>query len=39
MKKLDLKDVIGYVEENIGVFHQKRIERLDTLELKIATEF
>lgn len=34
MKKLNLKDIIGYVEGNISVFHQKRIERLDTLALK-----
>jgi hypothetical protein len=34
MKKLDLKDVLLYVEQNIGVFHEKRIQSLDNLELK-----
>lgn len=33
MKKLNLKDVSQYVEENIGVFHQKRISSLDSLRL------
>lgn len=33
MNKLDLKDVIEYVEQNIGTFHQKRIQSLDTLSL------
>ncbi len=33
MKKLNLKDVSQYVEENIGTFHQKRISSLDTLSL------
>lgn len=33
MKKLNLKDVSKYVEENIGVFHQKRIQSLDGLKL------
>lgn len=33
MKKLNLKDVTRYVEENIGRFHDKRIERLNELEL------
>jgi hypothetical protein len=33
MKKLNLKDVSQYVEENIGTFHQKRISSLDTLRL------
>lgn len=31
---LKVTDVIQYVEENIGTFHQKRIERLDKLKLK-----
>ncbi len=34
MKQLNLMDVTNYVEDNIGVFHQKRIERLDRLKLK-----
>ncbi len=34
MKKLNLTDVKQYVEENIGVFHDKRIERLGKLKLK-----
>lgn len=34
MKKLDLKEVIKYVENNIGEFHRKRIEKLDKLKLK-----
>jgi len=33
MKKLNLKDVTQYVEDNIGVFHQKRIQSLDSLKL------
>lgn len=33
MKKLNLKDVTQYVEKNIGTFHQKRIQSLDTLKL------
>ena len=34
MKPLDLKDVTAYVEQNIGSFHQKRLQGLETLELK-----
>lgn len=34
MEKLNLKKVVKYVEENIGTFHQKRIDRLDELKLK-----
>jgi len=34
MKKLNLADVKQYVEENISVFHDKRIERLGKLKLK-----
>lgn len=34
MNQLNLKDVSQYVEENIGTFHQKRIERLHNLKLK-----
>jgi len=33
MKKLTLKDVSHYVEQNIGTFHQKRIQSLDSLKL------
>lgn len=33
MKKLNLKEISQYVEQNIGVFHQKRIQRLDGLKL------
>ena len=33
MKKLNLKDVSQYVEKNIGTFHQKRIQSLDSLKL------
>ncbi|MEM9846440.1 MAG: PmeII family type II restriction endonuclease [Bacteroidota bacterium] len=34
MKKLNLTEVNKYVEDNIGVFHRKRIERLNKLKLK-----
>lgn len=33
MKNLNLKDVLEYVEQNIGTFHGKRISSLDTLSL------
>ncbi|NOZ46814.1 MAG: cytosolic protein [Chlorobi bacterium] len=33
MKKLNLKDVLVYVEKNIGTFHEKRISSLDSLSL------
>ncbi len=33
MKQLNLKDVSLYVEQNIGAFHQKRIQSLDRLKL------
>ena len=33
MKKLNLKDVSQYVEKNIGTFHAKRIQSLDSLKL------
>lgn len=33
MRKLKLKDVTQYVEQNIGSFHQKRIQSLDGLKL------
>jgi len=29
MKALDIQKVVQYVEENIGYFHQKRIQSLD----------
>ncbi len=34
MKQLNLREVTKYVEDNIGIFHQKRIERLNKLKLK-----
>ena len=33
MKNLNLNDVMQYVENNIGVFHEKRIQSLDNLRL------
>jgi hypothetical protein len=33
MKKLNLNDVLQYVEQNIGTFHQKRIQSLNELKL------
>jgi len=33
VKKLNLKDVLQYVEDNIGTFHKKRISSLDSLSL------
>lgn len=33
MRKINLKDVTQYVEQNIGTFHQKRIQSLDSLKL------
>ena len=33
MKNLNLKDISRYIEQNIGVFHQKRIQSLDKLKL------
>lgn len=33
MKQIDLKDVVQYVEQNIGTFHKKRISSLDSLSL------
>ena len=32
--KLNMKDVTRYVEENIGVFHEKRLQSLDGLKLR-----
>lgn len=34
MEKLNLKDVSQYVEQKIGIFHQKRIQSLDGLKLR-----
>lgn len=34
METLNLKDVVKYVEDNIGTFHQKRIAGLQDLKLK-----
>jgi len=34
MRKLNLKDVTQYVEQNIGDFHQRRLEKVTELELK-----
>lgn len=34
MEKLNLNDVVNYVEDNISIFQQKRIKCLDTLNLK-----
>lgn len=34
MNQLKIQDVTHYVEDNIGVFHQKRIESLKSLKLK-----
>ncbi|KAA6341730.1 hypothetical protein EZS27_010480 [termite gut metagenome] len=34
MKQFEITDVVQYVEENIGTFHQNRIDRLNRLELK-----
>lgn len=34
MKKLDLSKVKKYVEDNVGEFHQKRIDKLGLLKLK-----
>jgi len=33
MKKLNKKDITQYVENNIGIFHEKRIQSLDKLKL------
>jgi len=33
MEKLKLDDVLKYVEENIGIFHEKRLSSLDKLKL------
>ena len=33
MNAINLHDVIGYVEDHIGIFHAKRISSLDSLSL------
>jgi hypothetical protein len=33
MNKLNLKDVKQYVEDNIGIFHEKRIQSINSLKL------
>jgi hypothetical protein len=33
MKRINLDDVLKYVENNIGVFHKKRIQNIDRLKL------
>jgi len=33
MKNIDLKDITKYVEQNIGTFHEKRIQSLNDLKL------
>lgn len=38
MKKLNLKDVSQYVEQNIGIFHLSRITAIDNLKLKKVLE-
>ncbi|MDR0712199.1 MAG: hypothetical protein LBF67_07650 [Prevotellaceae bacterium] len=34
MTRLKITDITRYVEENVGAFHQKRIEALNNLKLK-----
>jgi Type II restriction endonuclease EcoO109I len=38
MKKLKLKDVTQYVENNIGEFHQKRLDKVNSIKLKEVLE-
>ena len=33
MNAINLRDVIGYVEDHIGIFNAKRISSLDSLSL------
>jgi len=33
MNELNIEEVVNYVEENIGTFHQKRLEKLEKLKL------
>lgn len=34
MQKLNLKDLVFYIEQNIGAFHNKRLEKLQRLNLR-----
>lgn len=34
MKKLDLDDITDYVQNNIGEFHQKRLDKVNSIKLK-----
>lgn len=34
MKKLDIRDVTDYVEKHIGEFHEKRMAKVNTIQLK-----
>jgi hypothetical protein len=34
MKKLNIKDVVNYVENNIGDFHQRRLDSISSLDLR-----
>lgn len=34
MKNLILKNIIRYVEQNIGAFHEKRLQKLNKLKLR-----
>lgn len=38
MNKLEIAEVTQYVEDNIGKFHQKRIDRIKKLKLKTILE-
>jgi len=38
MSALSISDIVEYVENNIGVFHEKRIKNLDTLKLSKVLE-
>src|SRR5256885_6118331 len=38
MSKLDLKDITSYVENHIGEFHQKRLDKLNKIKLKEVLE-
>jgi hypothetical protein len=38
MERLNLEDVVNYVEQNIGIFHQKRIQSIADLTLKLIAE-
>lgn len=34
MNPIEIKEVVKYVEENIGTFHAKRLQNLEALELR-----